>query len=184
MPLSAFHAASYSMFFTDSLIDCHVGEFFLNQLETTNSLAKLHALIGVARRIFKGAHRRTVVGEGYQETFMVELSLTRLKPLPSRPNMSFSSSSTSSKVISQQLSNNQTELFKFGHFDARFAHINKPFGVDRFVRRSPVARHHHDVRGIGAAGNKTLTTIKINLTISDGYKSFSGYPRRSPRPVR
>ncbi len=34
----------------------------------------------------------------------------------------------------------QTELFKFGHFDARFAHINKPFGVDRFVRRSPPSR--------------------------------------------
>ena len=70
----------------------------------------------------------------------------------------------------------QTELFKFGHFDARFAHINKPFGVDRFVRRSPVARHHHDVRGVGAAGNKTLTTIKINLTISTGISRFQSEP--------
>lgn len=56
-----------------------MGEFFLNQLETTNSLAKLHALVGVARRIFKGAHRRTVVGQGYQETFMVELFFDAVK---------------------------------------------------------------------------------------------------------
>ena len=149
-----------------------MGEFFLNQLETTNSLAKLHALVGVARRIFKGAHRRTVVGQGYQETFMVELFFDAVKAVTFPTEHVFLVQFHIVKGDFTAAIHTQTELLKFGHFDARFAHINKPFGVDRFVRRSPVARHHHDVRGIGAAGNKTLTTIKINLTISTGISRF------------
>ena len=42
-----------------------MGEFFLNQLETTNSLAKLHALVGVARRIFNGVYVTKDVDQGY-----------------------------------------------------------------------------------------------------------------------
>ena len=149
-----------------------MGEFFLNQLKTTNRFTKLHALVGVARRIFKGAHRSTVVGEGYQETFVVELFFYAVKAV------TFATEHVSLvqfHIVKGDFTaaiHTQTELLKFGHFDSWFAHIDKPFGVDRFVRRSAVARHHHDIWGVGATGNKTLTTIKINLTISTGISRF------------
>lgn len=66
----------------------------------------------------------------------------------------------------------QIEFFKFGYFDVRFVYINKLFGVDRFVRRSFVARYYYDVRGVGVVGNKIFIIIKINFIIFTGISRF------------
>ncbi|MNN36577.1 hypothetical protein D3C81_1504790 [compost metagenome] len=147
-------------------------KLLLNELETTDCFAKLDALIGVARRIFKGAHCCTVVGQGDEETFVVKLFFHAVKAITFPTEHVFFIQFDVIKGNFTATVHAQAEFLQLIDFDTGFRHVNKPLGVNRFIRRCTITSHHHDIRGIGATGDKALTAIKINLTI---FACISGF---------
>ena len=159
--------------------DRHMRKLLLNQLETADSFAKLHALIGVARGVFKRAHCRTVVGQRDEEAFMVKLFFHAIETVTFPTEHVFLVQLNVVKGDFTAAIHTQTEFLQFVDLDTRFAHVNEPLGINRFIRRCAISRHHHDVRGIGATGDKALTAIKINLTIFTCISGFQATNIRS-----
>ena len=152
--------------------DRHMRKLLLNQLETANSFTKLHALISVTRGIFKSAHCGAVVGQRDEEALMVKLFFHAVEAVTFPTEHVFFVQFNVVKGDFTAAIHAQTEFLQFVDLDTRFAHVDKPFGVNRLIRRCTVSRHDHDVRGIGATGDKALTAIKINLTI---FACISGF---------
>ncbi len=159
--------------------DRHMRELLLNQLEAADRFAKLHALIGVARGVFKSAHCRTVVGQRDEETFMIELFFHAVETITFPTEHVFLVQFNVVKGDFTAAIHAQTEFLQLVDLDTRFAHVNEPLGVNRFIRRCTISRHNHDVRGIGATGDKALTAIKINLTIFTCISGFQAANIRS-----
>ncbi len=147
-------------------------KLLLNQLETANSFTKLHALIRVTRSVFKSAHCGTVVGQRDEEAFMVKLFFHAVEAVTFPTEHVFLVQFNVVKGDFTAAVHAQTEFLQFVDLDTCFAHVHKPLGVNRFIRRCTVSRHDHDVRGIGATGDKALTAIEINLTI---FARISGF---------
>ena len=152
--------------------DRHVRELLLDQLETADRFAKLYALVGITRCVFKSAHCRTVVGQRDEEAFMVKLFFHTVETIPFPTEHVFLVQFNVIKGDFTAAIHAQTEFLQFVDLDTRLAHVNKPLGINRFIRRCTISRHHYDVRGIGATGDKALTAIKINLTI---FACISGF---------
>lgn len=137
-----------------------------------NSFVKLYVLIGVVCCIFKGVYCCIVVGEGYQEMFMVEFFFDVVKVVIFLIEYVFFVQFYVVKGDFIVVIYMQIEFFKFGYFDVWFVYINKLFGVDRFVWRSFVVCYYYDVRGVGVVGNKIFIIIKINFIIFTGISCF------------
>ncbi len=152
--------------------DRHVRELLLNQLETADRFTKLYALVGITRCVFKSAHCRTVVGQCDEEAFMVKLFFHTIEAITFPTEHVFLVQFNVIKGDFTAAIHAQTEFLQFVDLDTRLAHVNKPLGINRFIRRCTISRHHYDVRGIGATGDKALTAIKINLTI---FACISGF---------